>query len=65
MDGRQLAGELAVRYPHVRVFFISAYDAHLGPVGLRPVIPKPFRAETLIESVQDVLTPSDPLKAIP
>lgn len=57
MNGWQLAGELAVRYPHVRVLFISAYDAHVGPVGLLgPVIPKPFRAETLIASVQEVLT---------
>ena len=56
MDGRQLAGELAMRYPHVRVLFISGYDAHLGSVDLLgPVIPKPFRAESLIDSVQKAL----------
>jgi CheY-like chemotaxis protein len=56
MDGRQLAAELAARYPHVRVLFISGYDAHLGSVDLLgPIIPKPFRAETLMESVQRLL----------
>lgn len=56
MDGRQLAGELAMRYPRVRVLFMSGYAAHLGsPDLLGPVIPKPFRADTLIKSVQEVL----------
>jgi len=56
MDGRQLSAELAVLHPHVRVLFISGYDAHVGPADLLgPVIPKPFRAETLIETVQEVL----------
>jgi CheY-like chemotaxis protein len=56
MDGRQLAAQVAARYPHMRVMFISGYDAHLGSVDLLgPVIPKPFRAETLTECVQGVL----------
>ena len=56
MDGWQLAAELAVRYPRVRVLFISGYDAHLGSVDLLgPVIPKPFRSETLIDTVKGVL----------
>jgi CheY-like chemotaxis protein len=56
MDGRHLSAELGVKYPHVRVLFISGYDAHLGSVDLLgPVLPKPFRSETLIESVQKVL----------
>jgi two-component system, cell cycle sensor histidine kinase and response regulator CckA len=56
MDGRQLSAELAMRYPHVRVLFISGFDAHLGSVDLLgPVLPKPFRAETLIQTVQGVL----------
>jgi len=56
MDGRQLSAELTVKYPHVRVLFISGFDAHLGSADLLgPVVPKPFRAETLIESVRGVL----------
>ena len=56
MDGWQLSAELAVRYPHIGVLFISGYDAHLGSDNLLgPVLAKPFRAEILIETVQGVL----------
>jgi CheY-like chemotaxis protein len=56
MDGRQLSAELSAKYPHIRVLFLSGHDAYLGPIDpLGPVIPKPFRAEILIETVQGVL----------
>jgi CheY-like chemotaxis protein len=56
MDGRALAAELAQAYPHIPVLFVSGYDAHLGPTDLLgPVLPKPFRTETLIETVRGVL----------
>jgi CheY-like chemotaxis protein len=56
MDGRQLAEAVGARYPHIPVLFVSGYDSYIGTAELPgPVVSKPFRAEALIESVQQVL----------
>jgi CheY-like chemotaxis protein len=56
MDGRTLAAELAVRYPHIPMLFVSGFDAEAGDGNLPgPVLPKPFRPDALVEAVRGVL----------
>jgi CheY-like chemotaxis protein len=57
MDGRTLAAELGLRYPHIPMLFISGFDPEVGDGNLPgPVLPKPFRPDALLESVRGVLT---------
>ena len=55
MDGRELALELARRYPHLPVVLISG--VYLGGSGdlPGPVLPKPFTPTALAARVREVL----------
>jgi CheY-like chemotaxis protein len=55
MDGWELAARLAKRTPRPPILFISAYDAHIGSSLPGPVLGKPFRSETLIDQLRQVL----------
>jgi CheY-like chemotaxis protein len=58
MDGWQLAAQLAKRSPRVPILFMSGYDVHLASATLPgPLLPKPFRAETLLERLNQLLKP--------
>src|SRR5262249_44356912 len=60
MSGRELAGRLRVRWPGVRVLYVSGY---VGSVVLRletgasepPRLQKPFGPEELVRKVREVL----------
>ena len=57
MDGWELAARLAKHSPRIPILFISAYDAHWGSATLPgPILAKPFRAETLIGRLSQLLT---------
>jgi DNA-binding response OmpR family regulator len=66
MNGCELASQLAVRRPGMKVTFMSAYDRDflvargLNPIG--PVILKPFMVEHLVRRVHMVLR-ADPVPA--
>jgi two-component system, cell cycle sensor histidine kinase and response regulator CckA len=56
MDGWELAAQLAKRSPRVPILFMSGYDVHLASATLPgPLLPKPFRAETLLERLKQLL----------
>jgi CheY-like chemotaxis protein len=58
MDGWELAAQLAKRSPRVPILFMSGYDVHLASTTLPgPLLPKPFRAETLLERLNQLLRP--------
>jgi DNA-binding NarL/FixJ family response regulator len=62
MGGRQLAQELGVGYPQMKVLFMSGYldDAVLREVLSREgvaFIPKPFAPESLEQKIRDILLP--------
>jgi CheY-like chemotaxis protein len=58
MDGWELAAQLAKRSPRVPILFMSGYDVHLASATLPgPLLPKPFRAETLLERLNQLLKP--------
>lgn len=56
MDGWELAAQMAKYSPRMPILFISAYDAHWGSATLPgPILAKPFRAETLISRLSQLL----------
>jgi len=60
MNGRELADELARRFPQMKVLFISGYPGHAVEERgiLEPgshFLQKPFSSETLLRRVQDIL----------
>ena len=58
MAGPELAEKLASRSPGLPTLFVSAYDAHAGPMDLPgPVVPKPFLPDVLLAQVGRLLYP--------
>jgi two-component system cell cycle sensor histidine kinase/response regulator CckA len=60
MNGRQLAGELAVARPDMKVLYLSGYTENValqhGIVDSSVAfLPKPFSRDTLAKTVRDVL----------
>jgi hypothetical protein len=69
-NGGQLAGELRLRFPELRVLFTSGYAAEPGgePLvpGDAPFLPKPFAPDELLRKVREVLdAAAQPLAAAP
>ncbi len=64
LGGRQLAQQLHVRYPHMKVLFMSGYmdDAVLREGLSREgmaFLPKPFAPESLEQKIRRILEPGD------
>ena len=65
MDGRELGRRLAQRWPTLPILYISAYDVNDifrrgSPRSSAPFLQKPFPAEGLITSVQQLLASRSP-----
>jgi len=65
MDGRELGRRLAQRWPTLPILYISAYDVNDifrrgSPRSSAPFLQKPFPAEELITSVQELLASRSP-----
>jgi two-component system cell cycle sensor histidine kinase/response regulator CckA len=65
MDGRELGRRLAQRWPTLPILYISAYDVNDifrrgSPRSSAPFLQKPFPAEELITSVQQLLASRSP-----
>jgi two-component system, cell cycle sensor histidine kinase and response regulator CckA len=65
MDGRELGRRLAQRWPALPILYISAYDVNDifrrgSPRNSAPFLQKPFPAEGLITSVQQLLASRSP-----
>lgn len=65
MDGRELGRRLAQRWPTLPILYISAYDVNDifrrgSPRTSAPFLQKPFPAEELITSVQQLLASRSP-----
>jgi two-component system, cell cycle sensor histidine kinase and response regulator CckA len=65
MDGRELGRRLAQRWPTLPILYISAYDVNDifrrgSPWSSAPFLQKPFPAEGLITSVQQLLASRSP-----
>jgi two-component system cell cycle sensor histidine kinase/response regulator CckA len=65
MDGRELGRRLAQRWPTLPILYISAYDVNDifrrgSPRLSAPFLQKPFPAEGLITSVQELLASRSP-----
>lgn len=63
LGGRQLAEQLHLRYPKIKVLFMSGYmdDAILREVLSRDgmaFLPKPFAPESLEQKIRDILLPA-------
>jgi FixJ family two-component response regulator len=65
MDGRELGRRLAHRWPTLPILYISAYDVNDifrrgSPRLSAPFLQKPFPAEGLITTVQQLLASRSP-----
>jgi len=65
MDGRELGRRLAQRWPTLPILYISAYDVNDifrrgSPRLSAPFLQKPFPAEGLITTVQELLASRSP-----
>ena len=65
MNGPEFVHQLTVRYPSLRVLYVSGHGADmLQPLGLpgngTPVLRKPFTIDTLFESVTEALERQTP-----
>jgi two-component system cell cycle sensor histidine kinase/response regulator CckA len=65
MDGRELGRRLTQRWPAVPVLYISAYDVNDifrrgSPRTSAPFLQKPFPAEGLINTIQELLASRSP-----
>jgi CheY-like chemotaxis protein len=65
MDGRELGRRLTQRWPTLPILYISAYDVNDifrrgSPRSSAPFLQKPFPAEGLITSVQQLLVSRSP-----
>jgi signal transduction histidine kinase len=66
-DGPDLWQALRASRPDLGVVFMSAYDTarHIGRLEGRPVLQKPFRADTLLRAVRQALDARAPAEAPP
>jgi PAS domain S-box-containing protein len=55
IGGRELAAQVRLRYPRVRVLLMSGYDESGGAEGGYPLIGKPFTAAALAARVRETL----------
>jgi len=60
MNGPEMAQQLVVRHPSLRVLYLSGYDAEiLGPLGVPDdgpaILKKPFTMDALVERVSGAL----------
>ena len=56
MDGLALAAHLTRQSPATPILIVSGFDQHYHDVAaLRPLLPKPFTAEQLVEGLRQVL----------
>ena len=63
MGGKELSEKLLLRYPKVKVLYISGYtDNAIGHHGVldegTPLLQKPFSAQSLAQKVREVLDKS-------